>query len=334
MYLPFYNIDLKITIADAIAFSICQAITIQSSVQVLTNSATVTLPRNYRKAVGMDGKAVEIGTKCILDFVKRGDAITIALGYDGSIATEFEGYVTKINAETPLILECEDEMYQLKQAKRIRKFIKSGTVLDILKAVIPAKYTIECNGDYAIGKWMVENATPYEVLEELREKAGIRAWFKNPTTLCVGMVVDFKAGKKHLFNFAENVRGGSTLKFERKEDNELEVTAKSKKKNGSETTVIVGKKGANTTVIHMPELSKTELELWANQIYKSRCFDGFRGDFSSWCLPRTKAGEVADLTRPLYRDRHQDGRYFIEAVKIDVNASDGIKRTNTLSYRL
>ncbi len=330
----YYNISLRITIADKLQFTVCQSIHIESSVQVLANNAKLELPREFRNAVDKVGKSINISGKSILDFMKRGDAIKIELGYDGKLETEFEGYITKVGAETPLVLECEDEMFQLRKAPRVTKFIKSGKLIDILKAVMPANYTIECNGDYSIGKWLIEDATPYNVLEELRDKAGIRAYFKNPKTLCVGMIVDFKAETVHKYNFSENVRRGSSLKFEQKESKPLEVTIKSKQKTGKELTYSVGVKGGNTKTISMPELTQEEMKIWADQTYKSLSVDGFEGSLDGWCEPRTKPGHAAQLYRPFYKDRHQDGRYFIESVTIDVNGSDGIKRTNKLSYKL
>lgn len=330
----YYNIGLRITIGSTLEFNVCQSIHIESSVQVLANNAKVELPRAFKNAVDQVGKVVDISGKSILDFMKRGDAIKIELGYDGDLETEFDGYITKIGAEMPLLLECEDEMFQLKKAPRVTKFIKSGKLIDILKAVIPSNYTIECNGDYSIGKWLIEDATPYNVLEELREKAGIRAYFKTPGVLSVGMIVDFKPQATYFYNFSENVRRGSQLKFEQKESKPLEVIVKSKQSNGKELKYTTGVKGGNTKTINMPGLTQEDIKVWGDQNYKSLSVDGFEGTLDGWCYPRTKPGDAAQLYRPYYKDRHQDGRYFIESVTIDVNGSDGIKRTNNLSYKL
>jgi hypothetical protein len=331
----YYNISLRITIADNLQFTVCQSIHIESSVQVLANNAKIELPREFRNAVDEVGKSINIAGKSILDFIKRGDAIKIEFGYDGKLETEFEGYITNVGAETPLILECEDEMFKLKKAPRVTRFIKTGKLIDILKAVIPSNYTIECNGDYSIGKWLIQDATPYNVLEELREKAGIRAYFKNPTTLCVGMIVDFKAETVHKYNFSENVRRGSSLKFEQKESKPIFLTVESKQANGLVLTVSVGEKRGDEKKMKLwPNMTKPELEVWAKKQQMSVSYSGFSGTLDGWCEPRTKAGDAAQLYRPYYKDRHQDGRYFIESVTIDVNGSDGIKRTNNLSYKL
>ena len=330
----YHNINLRITIAENLQFTVCQSIKIESSVQVLSNTAKLELPREFRNAVDPVGKSVNISNKSILDFMKRGDAIKIEFGYDGDLQTEFEGYVSKVGAEMPLLLECEDEMFQLKKAPRVTKFIKSGKLIDILKAVVPEKYKIEYNGDYSIGKWLIEDATPYNVLEELREKAGIRAYFKDPTTLCVGMTVDFKAEAIHKYNFSENVRRGSTLKF-METPKPLLMTVQSTQPNGSVLKLTEGEKGGDETTIKLwPGLSKSELQKWLDERFKVAIKDGFEGTLDGWCYPRTKPGDSAQLYRPFYTDRHQDGRYFIESVTIDVNGSDGIKRANKLSYKL
>lgn len=330
----YHNLSLRVTIADKLQFNVCESIHIEKSVQVLSNTATIDLPREFRNAVDAVGKSVNLSGKSILDFIKPEDAVKIEIGYDGDLQAEFEGYVRTVGADMPLILECEDEMYQLKKAARVTQFIKSGKLLDILKSVIPAKYVIECNGDYTIGKWLIEDMTPYNVLEELREKAGIRAYFKNSNTLCVGMVVDFKAEAVHEFNFSKNVRRGSNLTF-KQTPKDVFMTVESTQSDGSVLKLSSGIKGGNETTIKLwPNLSKEELQKWLYERFKVVTVNGFEGSLNSWCYPRTQPGDAAQLYRPFFKDRHQDGRYFIESVTIDVNASDGIKRTNSLSYKL
>lgn len=356
----YYNICLRITIADNIRFDRCSSIHIEESVEVLSNHAKVELPRQFRNAIDNVGKSVNISGRSILNFMKKGDSIKIEFGYDGDLQTEFEGYITSVGADIPLVLECEDEMFQLKRAPRVTKFIKSGKLIDIVKAVVPSKYTIECNIDYTIGQWLIEDATPHNVLDELREKAGIRAYFKNPTTLVVGMKIDFKPERfdnykmlfaifsgtnpninldyapkdLHYFNFDRNVRTGSDLVFKESEK-PYHLTVESKQKNGTNLSLSKGEKGGNETTIKLwSGLSKEELQKWLNARFEVAISDGFDGSLNGWCYPRTRAGDSAIILRPYYKDKHQDGIYFIESVTIDVNGSDGILRQNRLSYKL
>jgi len=331
---PYFNINVKITIDDKITIYNCKSIQIEQSVQTLTSTARIELPREFYQAVNYVGKNIDFARKNILEFIKVGLSVKIELGYNGDLQTEFQGYITKIDADIPLILECEDEMYILKNAKKITKHIFKGRLNDILTAIIPSKYEIKLGEEYSFGAWVIDNATPYEVLTELQEKVGIRAYFENKNTLNVGMTVDFKPQISHKYNFNNNVRSTSELKFQQSENKKLEVTISSKQSNGGTRTLSIGEDGGDTKTVSIPNLSQSEMRLWAEKIYESRQRAGFYGVLSGWCYPRTKAGESLEIVRPYYKDKHQDGRYFIESVQIIVSETDGIVRKNTITHRL
>ncbi|WP_312310950.1 hypothetical protein [Empedobacter brevis] len=330
----YHNINLRVKLGKRVTFYRCQSIQIERSVQTLINTAKIILPREYRNAVDENGKEIDIHGKSILDFIKRKDKVEISIGYDGHYSREFVGYITKIGAEAPLEIECQDEMFMLKSAKRYSGYFKTGNVKEILKAVIPPKYEIVYDADYYIGKWKIEDATPYEVLAELKEKGFIRSWFGNDGKLNVGMTVDFKPRKVHKLNFSQNIRRGSDIKFEKKESKQLYLTVKSPQANGNIIQKSVGIKGENELTIERPGLSKNELEEFTNNFYKAKNFDGFEGTINTWCYPLVKEGDAIDVERPYYEDRHQDGRYFVEGVTIDVSGSEGIQRALKISYKL
>lgn len=330
----YYNINIKVKLGKRVEFYRCENIQIERSVQTLINTAKITLPREYRNAVDEDGNAVDLHGKSILDFIKRKDKVEISFGYDGHYSKEFVGYITKIGADAPLIIECQDEMFMLKSAKRYSGYFKKGNVKDILKAVIPPQYEVVYDADYFVGKWKIEDATPYEVLQELKEKGFIRAWFSNDGKLNVGMTLDFKPRKIHKLNFSQNIRRGSDIKFERKESKQLYLTIESDQKDGTKIKQSVGEKGENELTISRPGLSKSELKDFTNNYYKAKIFDGFDGTIDTWCYPLIKEGDAVDVVRPYYEDGHQDGRYFVEAVTIDVSGSEGIKRSLKISYKL
>lgn len=329
----YHNINLKVKIGSRVTFYRCSSIQIERSVQTLINTAKIILPREYRNAIDEDGKALNIQGKSILDFIKRKDKVEISFGYDGHFSKEFVGYVTKIGADAPLEIECQDEMFKLKSAPRYSGYFKSGNVKDILKAVIPIEYEIVYDANYFVGKWKIENATPYEVLSELKEKGFIRSWFDNQGRLNVGMTVDFKPRKVHKLNFSQNIRRGSDIKFERKDTKQLYLTIKSQQANGSIISKSVGEKGENELTVDRPGLSKDELEDFTNNFYKAKIFDGFEGTIDTWCYPLVKEGDAVDVIRPYYEDGHQDGRYFVEGVSIDISGSEGIKRSLKISYK-
>lgn len=46
--------------------------------------------------------------------IKRGDKISVWLGYDDNLQLAFQGYVLRVGLKAPILLECEDEMWKLK----------------------------------------------------------------------------------------------------------------------------------------------------------------------------------------------------------------------------
>ncbi len=92
--------------------------------------------------------------------------------------------------------------------------------------------------------------------------------------------------------------------------------------------------GEERTITLWSNLQEKDLQQWLDARMNVETSDGFTGTLNGWCYPRTQPGDAAQLVRPFYPDKHQDGTYFIEAVTIDVNGTDGIKRANTLSYKL
>lgn len=51
----YHNICLRITIADKIQFAKCSSIRIEQSVEVLSNTAKIELPREFRNAIDVKG---------------------------------------------------------------------------------------------------------------------------------------------------------------------------------------------------------------------------------------------------------------------------------------
>ena len=138
---PFLNINLRVTIADNIKFNVVESIRIENSTEKFTDTAKIVLPREFKQAV-KNGDRFSIADKKLLDVIKIGDSITIEAGYNGEYHTEFVGYITKIGAEAPIEIECEDEMYKLKKAQPIKKLYSAVDLKVLLRDIAPG-YEIE-----------------------------------------------------------------------------------------------------------------------------------------------------------------------------------------------
>ena len=330
--ISYFNIGIRITIAEKYDFNVAETIHIENSTEKILDTAKVTLPREF-KQVQESNNSISIEKKRLLDYIKVGDKIKIEAGYDGDLGVEFEGYISRIGAEIPIELECEDEMYQLKKMKPINKTFSDISLKKFLEFIAPG-YEVKTFETH-LGKIALENVTPFMALQELKSKYPFKFFFRGKV-LYAGLSNDFDSQGKYEFNLNRNVRKGGDLKYETKDDRKFWIKAISKQKGTSkEITYEFGDKGESERTLHCPlNLNKEQLKQYAEDFFKKIRYDGYGGGFESWCYPRTKAGDSADLTDPNYPDKHRDGIYFINEVITDINASDGIKRKNNITFKI
>lgn len=327
----YYNIDVRITIGN-VQFNVVNSIEINNSVESLTDTAKITLPREFKNAK-QNNAGLSLARKNILDYIKIGDPVTIESGYNGDLEVEFTGYVSSIHADIPLVIECEDEMWKLKRMARINKTYADTDMKTVIRDALP-NYQIVTVGEVPLGKYIIENKTPYQILEKLKDFM-IRSYFIGKT-LHADLPVNIKEYKSHDFNMKRNVRAGSDLKYETKEGQQKLIKFVSKQKGTSKTiTVEYGDKDGEVKEMQAPlNLNKTALQKLAKEWYDSKVYDGYSGSFDSWAIPRTRAGDSAKIKDPNYPDGHRDGTFFIEGVQITIDGSSGYKRKNTISRKL
>ncbi len=221
----YYNIDAKI-ICGNIEFEAIKSIRIESNIHKFTDTAKITLPREFAYLQN-NQQNVNLANKNILEIIKVGDPVEIKLGYDNKTETEFKGYITSIGADIPLVIECEDEMYKLKNATLLNKTFAKVSLKELLNFAVKG-YKIE-TFDLNLGKFMIQKATPYKVLESLKKDFGFISYFKDKV-LHSGFAIDMKPQNAHKFIFGKNIRESSDLKHITKESKKLLIKAKSLKK--------------------------------------------------------------------------------------------------------
>lgn len=319
------------------------AVEIEQSVDAVSNTAKVTIPRNFRRK---DGKG-------ILECIHVGDKATVRLGYNEKIETEFSGYVSAIGDGTPLVVELEDEIFQLKKTKVAnRLFTGEQTIQDVLRHVLPA-YTVDDNICVTLSSgYLLKDKTAYEVLKEIREQYGfcIRIDSETTTAKCY-WPYDFKGFATHTYVFGtkdctklEQLRDRSlspniaknNLKFVRKSDLKLQITAKAMDRSGKKMSVTIGSTDSDaskrTLNFGCEVQTESELKERAEQRLNLLSYDGYTGKITGFGLPRTKAGDVLKLVDADNLER--EGSYLIRSVKITYSLSGGFRRENELSYKI
>ena len=317
------------------------AVSIKESVDSLGNTATVTIPRNFK---GKEGKG-------ILDYIHTGDKVTIRLGYGDKIYTEFEGYLAHIGDGTPIVLEVEDEWYLFRKT-RYNKNFQSTSVKEVLQFVFPG-YTIDDNVNSPIPEgYIIRDASAYDVVKNLREQRGFftRVDVANKTVSCF-YPFNYKGVETHTYVFgtrnctlldelrtkelAPNIIK-NTLKFVRKEDIKLHITAKGQDRTGKQITVELGDKSEDATkrTMNFGTECQTQQALRerAQAALDKQCFDGYEGKITGFGVPRVHAGDAVKLVDPENSER--EGEYLVKAVTINYGVSVGFRREVELSYKI
>lgn len=327
----YYNMTCYVTIGN-VAFDAVNAVKIEKSIKQLTDTAKITIPREYNSVV-IDGKADSIARKNITDYIKVGDAVSISLGYDGNNEEEFNGVVSSIGADIPLEIECEDLMWHLKRTS-FTKVWKSLNLVDLLKYIAPG-YKHDVIDNIHLGKFTISNVSAYKVLEELRTNYGLHSFFKNGV-LTVGFMIDVKPITVHQVNINRNVRAmeASDLKYVRAKDLKILLRGISLQKKGKRLTYDYGDKNGAVRTLHFVNKTLDDLKNLTEKTYKSLSFDGYKGKLPTWGIPRTKPGDGMYIKDPNYQNSDREGKYLIESVTIDFNGSDGFKRENELGMKI
>jgi hypothetical protein len=297
---------------------------ISENILEMSNTAKVTIPKNYAK----------LKDKAILEQFKVADKVVIACGYDNSFETEFVGYIREIESDVPLIIHCDDETYPLRQTNYIKSY-QSATLKQILTDIIPKKsgITFDCP-DVKIGKYQIDNASGFAVLQDLMQNFGLYSRLQN-SVLKVGLAFDFgEKTQSHEYVIGENVKKNE-LKYKRKEDFKVRYKAVATNPNGKKTTVIVGNKekdASERTLNFAGPLTEDQLKERALSVMKKAVYDGYTGSITGFGYPRTHAGDTLTI-----KDKDQPeraGKYLIEKVDIVYDESGGFSRKNTLSYKV
>ncbi|CAA0207745.1 hypothetical protein [Tenacibaculum maritimum] len=332
MNYAYHNIGVKITINDIIQFTVVESIQIENTTVNFSDTAKITLPREFKNAREKN-QSLSLVQKNLLEIIAAGDFIKIEAGYDGNLITEFEGYITEIGADIPLLIECEDEMYKLKKKPKINKTFSSVSLESLMKFIAP-EYDIKAL-NMPLGKFIIESATPYKVIEELKQQYGVRCYFKGKT-LVAGLAIDFEPGQSHDFVFGRNIRKSSSLKYVTKEQRKRFYKGISHQTRSSKkVTYEYGDESGDHRTLHLPlNLSQKEVKEWVERIHNDNVFNGYEGNIDGWAVPSTSAGDSAKIIDPNYPDKHRDMTLFIESVIIMISKSDGIKRQNKLSFKI
>ncbi|MEH6405767.1 MAG: hypothetical protein V7767_00655 [Leeuwenhoekiella sp.] len=295
-----------------------ESVTIESSWELLTDTAVITMPRNVKF----------FEKRKVREVFRNGDPIEIWLGYDDdrNLIKEFTGYILNVSADIPITIKCEDKMYELKKHS-VNYAMKTNKLQDLIKDIIPEGMNTDV-ADMELSKARFPNTTAAKVLEQLQE-SNIYSYFKG-NQLVVGKIYTDDEEPPVVFNFSRNVVDNA-LQYKLKDDVLVLIKATSTLPKGKKVNVEFGDKGGvHQNLAYYNIASKDELLKLCKLDYEKFKKDGYQGDLNVFGTPSVRHGMKAKVLSDLYPDR--DGTYWIKRVTKSFN-NNGFRQALNLDQR-
>ena len=315
-----YRLTAKITIDGGRRWQLEEvtAVEITRDTEKLTDECRITLP----KKVKWDGEP-DIP-------VRRGDMVSVSLGYDGELQAAFSGYVRDVGFKTPIVLVCEDEMFKLKQQPAQKKAYRNVDLETLLK-----DQGIGCEirvfGEQRLGQYRVTADTVASLLGKLQQQ-GIRSFFRTedgqPVLYC-GVLFERETSPSQVFATGLNIIDDQSLEQQQADTMRLRVKAVSLMPDNKKVKVEVGDADGELRVLHTYNKTESELKAWAEQEVKRLKRDGLTGSFKTFGYRLVDKLDVIGMKI----DGEQKGCYQVKknVIKYDTG---GFRQEITLGYRV
>lgn len=310
--------DVDIGIGNYV-FPYATSVAVDSSWENLTDTAEIVIPRK----ISFQGKSIAEGESLF----RRADKVNIRLGYDGAYDAVFTGYVSGIEPGVPLRFRCEDEMYTLKTNPKTLSY-KNVNLKTLVSDITTLPYQ---SIDAELGRFRISNATPAQVLEQLRKEYSIQSFFRDGK-LYSGLAYWPQLGSENRFEFERDILPSSNLEYIREEDVRLCVKAISIEPDNTKLEVKVGDEQGEQRTLNFYALGSEKVlkEVAERELTRLR-FEGFRGSFSTFGKSYTRHGDTVNLVDQRHPDRN--GKYLVRKVMVS-GGTGGYRQTIYLDTKV
>lgn len=296
--------------------------TIEKSVKNLADTATIILPEADMNKVLR-----------VQEAIGRGDEVTIKLGYDADLKTEFIGYVKEITTnDSALQILCEDALFLFRTGIPNKEF-KPATVKQIAQYVVASidkNFKVVCEYDIPYDKFTIYQATGFDVLAKLQEETGADIFFDMAKKeLHIHPAYTRKAGEAE-YSMQHNIES-SSLEYKSAQDRKVEVTVESVGLDGKTISKTVGQTGGEKITKKVGRMSAAAIKIIADTEYENKMAPGYEGSFDAWLIPYVEPSYTIGLDDKDYP--YKEGRYYTESVTTNFSENGG-KRTVTPSIKL
>ncbi len=299
------------------------SVTVKKSVETLCDTATIVLPAVYaNKSLDVESKLTE------------GDDVTIRFGYGENLETEFTGYLNTIQTDdNKVTLECEDAVYLFRKEVKDTEH-KQVTVKSLLQKIvqeIDATFSVSCDYDFVYDKFVVKDATAWDVLKKVQDETKANIYFNGKTLHIHPQYSAIANTQAVVYDFAVNVEK-SALKWKRADERKYFVEVEGVKSDGTREKVTFGKTGGEKRSIKVFGITdRASLLKRAKEELATVVYSGFEGNFTGWLVPYCEPSYKIMLRDGDYPDKN--GNYYVVATETKFAASGG-ERVVTIGKKI
>ena len=290
------------------------------SFEQLSDTAVIVLPGTCFN------KAIEIESQ-----IKRGDAVSVQAGYDNNLVSEFEGFIESISTDGAAIkINCEDAIFEFRKAVSDKQFI-SPDVKDLLQYICDqiGGYSVSCDYSFKYDKFVIHNATGYDVLKKVQEECKANVYVKDKVLHLHPQYKEITGAVK--YSFQQNIEK-SDLEYKDARDRVVEVIVEGKGHDGKVIRVFAGSTGGDQVTIKIDGVSdQSTLKALAQEQLKIKSYTGYSGHFTGWLLPYCESGYKASIKDEDYE--FKDGDYYVLEVETTISSAGG-QRKITVGMKL
>jgi hypothetical protein len=305
---------------------------IHKSQELLADTAQITLPSaQYNVVLDVENE------------IKRGDKVVIMLGYkETGLKVEFEGWLQRISTDGGNItLYCEDDLYQMRKSvpNKVFKKVKLKTLLDYVVKNCKVGLTIDCTYTWTYAKFVINNATGYDVLKKVQDECGADVYIRNKKLYikAPGEVIKRRVndqGKEEevttYYDFAKNIEK-EDLTYKDAQDKKFEVVVKANMPDGKVKEYKFGTTGGDKIEIKCATSDKASMKARAESEIKRRSYSGYDGSITTWLIPECEPGCKASIHDADYPKK--DGIYYVNSVTTTFDKGGGSRKVG-LSFKL
>lgn len=290
------------------------SVKIHRSVDLLADTAEISLPAIIQN------RALEIENQ-----LKRGDGVSIRLGYDGDLMQEFSGYLQEIAVNNGTItLQCEDGLFLFRKSvpdQELKGISLKGLLQHLIKA-IGISLEVKCSYEFQYEKFVLNHMTAFDVLKKIQEETKANIYLKG-TELHVHPAYEEVFGKVK-YDFSQNIEKDN-LVYKHTDQRKFEVEVEGQSKEGKNVKVRVGTAGGDLRSVKVYGVTDPDvLKKRGLEELKHLSYTGYEGDLTGWLLPYCDAGYAASVHDEEYP--RKDGTYYVTAVTTEFSQNGGSRK--------